>query len=156
MLFSSLTDYPQNLIPADRMAKALEFLSRDDLATIECRRHDIDGDEVFANVMEFETMPASEKPYEAHRRYADIHFVIAGEERLATSPVAELEPMGDFNEQDDFGLYATPGKEGREAWVTLRAGDLVVTPPCDAHKPGCCGEAGPAKLKKVCVKILVA
>ena len=52
---------------------------------------------------------------------------------------------------DDFGLYV-PGD--REAWATLRPGDLVVTPPCDAHKPGCCpGE--PAPLKKVCVKVLV-
>ena len=65
------------------MAKVLEFLSRDDLADIECGRHDIDGDNVFANVMEFETVPASEKPFEAHRRYADIHFVISGVERLA-------------------------------------------------------------------------
>ena len=59
MLFSSLSDYAQSVIPADRMAKVLEFLSRDDLADIECGRHDIDGDNVFANVMEFETVPAS-------------------------------------------------------------------------------------------------
>ena len=43
----------------------------------------------------------------------------------------------------------------REAWVEMHEGDLVVTPPCDAHKPGCCTEAGPAKLKKACVKVLV-
>lgn len=152
MLFSSISDYAQSVIPADRMAKVLEFLSRDDLATIECGRHDIDGDTIYANVMEFETSPASSKSYEAHRRYADVHFVIKGEEHLACAPVAETEPEGDFNEADDFGLYTNPA---REAWVTLHEGDLVVTPPCDAHKPGCCGEEGPAKLKKVCVKVLV-
>ena len=40
MLFSSLSDYSQSVIPADRMAKVLEFLGRDDLADIECGRHD--------------------------------------------------------------------------------------------------------------------
>lgn len=153
MLFSSLSDYGQSVISAEDMAKVLEFLSRDDLAQIECRRHDIDGERIFANVMELETAPADQKPYEAHRRYADVHFVISGEEHVGIAPVAELEPAGEFSEKDDFGLYGEPT---REAWVTLRTGDLVVTPPCDAHKPGCCGEAGPAKLKKVCVKILVA
>ena len=153
MLSSSLSDYAQNVICAEDMAKVLAFLSRDDLAHIECRRHVIDGERIFANVMELKTAPADQKPYEAHRRYADVHFVISGEEHVGIAPVAELEPVGEFSEKDDFGLYGEPA---REAWVTLRAGDLVVTPPCDAHKPGCCGEDGPAKLKKVCVKILVA
>ena len=55
------------------------------------------------------------------------------------------------NEEDGFGLYANPA---REAWVTLHEGDIVVTPPEDAHKPGCCEDA-PAPLKKICVKVLV-
>ena len=151
MLFSSLSDYAQSVIPADRMAKVLEFLSRDDLADIECGRHDIVGDEVFANVMEFTTVPAAEKNYEAHRRYADIHYVISGVERLAVAPIDEVEPVCDFNEADDFGLYANPA---REAWVTLHEGDIVVTPPEDAHKPGCSVDE-PAPLKKICVKVLV-
>ena len=97
-------------------------------------------------------MPASEKPFEAHRRYADVHFVISGVERLACAPVDELEALGEYNEGDDYGLYVNAK---REAWVEMHEGDLVVTPPCDAHKPGCCTEAGPAKLKKACVKVLV-
>ena len=109
------------------------------------------GDEVFANVMEFTTVPAAEKNYEAHRRYADIHYVISGVERLAVAPIDEVEPVCDFNEADDFGLYANPA---REAWVTLHEGDIVVTPPEDAHKPGCSVDE-PAPLKKICVKVLV-
>ena len=66
--------------------------------------------------------------------------------------VDELEALGEYNEGDDYGLYVNAK---REAWVEMHEGDLVVTPPCDAHKPGCCTEAGPAKLKKACVKVLV-
>ena len=152
MLFSSIRNVSHNSIDSARMQAALEFLSRTDLADIECGRHDIMGDEVFANVMEFETCPAQNKDFEAHRRYADIHFVIRGEEHLCVAPIDEVVPQGDFNVDDDFGLYTGPK---REAWVELHEGDLVVTPPEDAHKPGCCGESGPAPLKKVCVKVLV-
>lgn len=151
MLFANIADVFQNDVSAPRLKKALDFIANTDLSQLECGRHDIDGDEVFANVMEFTTVPASEKNYEAHRRYADVHVVISGTEVLGVAPIGECEPVGDFNEADDFGLYTAPG---REAWVTLHEGDLVVTPPADAHKPGCC-EGEPAPLKKACIKVLV-
>ena len=151
MIFTSLANASANDLSNARFAKALAFLSRDDLADLEPGRHEIDGDEVFANVQELSTVPAGEKNYEAHRRYADIHYVISGTELIGIAPVGECQPVGEFSEADDFGLF-TPGD--REAWATLRPGELVVTPPCDAHKPGCCpGE--PAPLKKICVKVLV-
>ena len=151
MIFTSLADAAHNDVTSARMAKALEFLARPDLAELAPGRHEIMGDEVFANVQELTTVRPGEKNYEAHRRYADVHYVIFGEELMGVAPVGECEPVGEFSEADDFGLYV-PGD--REAWATLRPGDLVVTPPCDAHKPGCCpGE--PAPLKKVCVKVLV-
>lgn len=151
MIFTSLADVARNDVTSARMAKALEFLARPDLAELAPGRHEIMGDEVFANVQELTTVRPGEKNYEAHHRYADVHYVISGEELLGVAPVRECEPVGEFSEADDFGLYV-PGD--REAWATLRPGDLVVTPPCDAHKPGCCpGE--PAPLKKVCVKVLV-
>lgn len=151
MIFTSLANTAMNDLSAARYAKALEFLSRDDLASLEAGRYDIDGDEVFANVQEVTTVPAGEKNYEAHRRYADIHYVISGTELMGIAPIEECSAVGEFSEADDFGLF-TPGE--REAYVTLHPGELVVTPPCDAHKPGCCpGE--PAQLKKICVKVLV-
>ena len=153
MIFTSLVNASSNDLSAARFAKALAFLAREDLASLEPGRHDIDGDEVFANVQELVTVPAGEKNYEAHRRYADIHYVVSGTELIGVAPVAECESVGEFSEADDFGLY-TPG--AREAWATLLPGELVVTPPCDAHKPGCCPEGSePAPLKKICVKVLV-
>ena len=151
MIFTSLANAGQNDLSAERFQKALEFLARPDLAELAPGRHDVMGDEVFANVQELTTTPAAEKNYEAHRRYADIHYVVKGSELMGIADVNECEAIGGFNDADDFGLYAAPA---RESWVTLREGDLVVTPPADAHKPGCCpGE--PAPLKKICVKVLV-
>ena len=153
MIFSSLANLGANVLSGERVAKALAFLAREDLAGLEGGRHEICGDEVFANVQEIVTVPADEKDYEAHRRYADIHYVISGTELIGVAPVGECAPVGEFSEADDFGLFA-PG--GRESWVVVRPGELVVTPPCDAHKPGCCPcGTEPAPLKKICVKVLV-
>lgn len=153
MILASIANVSQNDLSGERFAKALAFLARPDLAELAPGRHEIDGDEVFANVQELVTVEPGEKDFEAHRRYADVHYVVSGTECLGVAPVGECEPVGDFSEADDFGLFRATG---RESWAELREGDLVVTPPCDAHKPGCCAPgAGPAPLKKVCVKVLV-
>ena len=153
MIYSSLANVAANDLSAERLAKALAFLAREDLAELESGRHEICGDEVFANVQEIVTVPAGEKDYEAHRRYADIHYVISGTELIGVAPVEECASTGDFSEADDFGLFV-PG--ARESWVVVRPGEFVVTPPCDAHKPGCCPlGTEPAPLKKICVKVLV-
>ena len=151
MLFSSIKNASHNDISSERFQRALAWLATTDMSTIECGRHDIVGDEVFANVMEFTTVPAAEKQLEAHRRYYDVQFVVSGEELLQYAQLEGLDEAQPFDEGNDFGLYANPA---REAWVTLHEGDIVVTPPEDAHKPGCCEDA-PAPLKKICVKVLV-
>ena len=105
MIFTSLADAAANDLSAERFQRALAFLARPDLAELEPGRHEIMGDEVFANVQELTTVPAGEKNYEAHRRYADIHYVISGTELIGVAPVAECAPVGEFSEADDFGLY---------------------------------------------------
>ena len=106
---------------------------------------------MFANVFEFDTVPADQKHYEAHRRYYDIHFLISGEEKIGVAPMTELEPLQEFDDENDFCLY---GESDHASWVVLRPGEFCVTPPEDAHKPGCAaGE--PAPLKKICLKVAV-
>jgi len=152
MIFTSIENVEDNDITKDRFARAIEWLRTADLANVPLGRNEISGDDqIFANVMEFTTAAPAEKNYEAHRRYADVHCVISGAERIGIADIGEVELQGEFNEADDFGVYANAR---RESWVTLREGDIVVTPPCDAHKPGC-SVNGPATLRKVCVKVLV-
>ena len=153
MIFTSIENVADNDLTRERFAQAIEWLRTTDLTAVPLGRNEISGDDaVFANVMEFTTVDAAEKDYEAHRRYADIHCVISGTERIGIAAVDEVEPQGAFDKDADFGVYAHPL---RESWVTLREGDIVVTPPCDAHKPGCSVD-GPAPLRKACVKVLVS
>lgn len=151
MITAKLQDISQNDISGARFAKAFAWLAETDLASLEPGRHEIDGDDIFVNVMAITTMAPAEKSYEAHRVYADIHVVIEGEERIGTAPIDACTALQEFNEADDFCLYSFPDEDA--SWAVIHAGEFCVTPPADAHKPACCGAAGPAPLRKACVKV---
>lgn len=149
MLFSRVDHAEENDYLSERMRKAFEFLRESDLETLPLGRNEIDGDDVFANVMEYETAPAETKSYEAHRAYYDVHCVVFGEEFVRCVPVEGLTASTEFDVESDFALY---DYDGPSTSVLLRAGEICVTAIEDAHKPGCC-VAAPAKVRKVVVKV---
>ena len=151
MLLCSLDDARLNDLSGERLGVALAWLAETDLASLEPGRHEIAGDEVFANVMAIETMPTQDKQFEAHRRYHDIHCVIEGAELIEIAPVEDCTALQDFDEEADFCLYEGPEQVSR---LILRPGDICLTPPSDAHKPGCAVGA-PAPLRKLVVKVAV-
>lgn len=135
----------------ERFQKAYEFLHQNDLATLLLGRNEISGDEVFANVQEYDTVPAAQKHYEAHRRYFDIQYIVSGEEAIAVTPVEGVEPFQEFDGASDFCLYGEPAAC---SWVPLHAGELMILGPEEAHKPGC-ALAGPEHVRKIVVKVAV-
>lgn len=151
MLVSSLSRINDNDYLSTRMQAAYEFLRTADLANLPLGRIDIDGDDVFANVQEYVSVPASKKQMEAHRCYYDVQYVVTGEERMEVAPLEGLVPVAAFDEGADFGLYETPEAP---SVVILRAGDLAVVAPEDAHKPGCALNS-PAPVRKVVVKVRI-
>ena len=130
MLVTTFDHAAGNDYLAARFQKAYAFLNRDDLGSLPLGRVDIDA--VFANVQEYDTVPAEEKQLEAHRRYYDVQFVVSGEEVMQFAPLEGLAKVQPFDEDADFGLYCTPE---RPSSIVLRAGDVAVLAPEDAHKP---------------------
>ena len=141
MLVTTLDHAAGNDYLAARFQKAYAFLNRDDLGSLALGRVDIDGDAVFANVQEYDTVPAEEKQLE---------FVVSGEEVMQYAPLEGLAKVQPFDEDADFGLYCTPE---RPSSIVLRAGDVAVLAPEDAHKPGCALDA-PCCVRKIVVKVL--
>lgn len=112
-------------------------------------RHDIDGDEVFALVSTYATGPATEKRFETHRVYLDLQYVAAGTERILHAPADGLAVETPYDEAKDIAFYAEPKASSS---LLLRAGDLAVFHPADAHKPGCMA-GGRDEVRKVVVKV---
>ena len=135
---------------SERMKKAYAFLRDNDLSALACGRHNIDGEDVFANVMEYDTVPAEEKKLEAHKRYYDVQCVACGIERGDVAPVAGLTCAKEYDEADDYALFESPAPATS---LVLHAGEIAVLPPEDAHKPGCNASDAPVHVKKVVVKV---
>ena len=150
MLVTTLDHAAGNDYLAARFQKAYAFLNRDDLGSLPLGRVDIDGDAVFANVQEYDTVAVAEKQMEAHRGYYDVQFVVSGQELLQYAQLDGLPECQPFDAENDFGLYETPEQCTN---VVLHAGDLAVLAPEDAHKPGCTLGSEPCHVRKIVVKV---
>ena len=67
--------------------------------------------------------------YEAHKKFADIHFVLSGSEKILLAPPESLAESTAYDEQKDIGFYT--GKCSAE--VVLQKGMFLVCYPQDAH-----------------------
>ena len=152
MLVSNLVHVTGNDYLNERFRKAFAFLSQGGIESLPLGRNEIDGDDVFANVQEYDTVPAAEKQFEAHRAYYDVQFVVSGEEVVEYAQLDATTPATDFDEGNDFGLYEVVAPATR---VVLRAGELAVLAPEDAHKPGCQLGDAPVHVRKIVVKVRV-
>lgn len=133
-----------------RFAAGLEWL-RTFQPAIPDGRYEIRGDDVFALVQSYDTVPAAEKKYESHHVYADIQYVAAGTEVIHYAPVDGLQSVTAYDAPKDFLLYADPAAATP---LHLPPGSFAIFHPQDGHKPGCVNGA-PCRMKKVVIKVRV-
>jgi YhcH/YjgK/YiaL family protein len=133
----------------ERWDKAFEYLKTTDLKNLEVKRHDIDGDNLFALVSEYTTKNEEDAKFEAHRKYADIQYVISGSEQMSIAPVSKMgEVLTPYDDTKDL-----------EFMTVTESSHYVATPerfflffPSDLHRPSVkVGEN--AQVKKVVVKV---
>ncbi len=142
-------DFYKTLGVGDRYAKAIEWLQSQDLAALENGKYEIDGKDVYANVMSYTTLPWEDAKYEAHENYTDIQYVISGREVMTYAPVDALVPTGPYDPAKDVVKFdnSNPGLR-----VAAGAGEYMIFFPWDGHKPKA-ADGEPAEVKKVVVKI---
>ena len=125
---------------------AFEYLENTDLFNLPCGKYEILSDEVFAIVQEY--MTKEEGDLEAHKIYADLQFIIKGEEKIGFSKLDDVVSVKiPYNREKDICFF-----NGNYSKLLLRQGDFAVFFPHDAHAPSlamhdCC------YVKKVVIKI---
>ena len=129
-------------------AKVVEFLDKNDLATLPLGRNEICGDIVYANVMEAQPKSKEEAFIEVHRRYIDIQIPISTDELMGYTPLNQL-PVTDYNSDNDAAIYPV-GMLARD-YFNVRQGEFVIFFPQDGHAPA----ITPVPLKKVVFKVAV-
>lgn len=95
--------------------------------------------------------------FESHKAYIDFQLVISGEELMEVLPLAKGAAAAGMVVKDDF----TPERDllfyqqaGRASQLWVRAGDLAVFFPDDAHRPSLALEM-PTQVWKTVIKIPV-
>lgn len=135
-----------------RFSAAAFFLATHDLAALPAGRVDIDGDDVYASVQDYETHDDSADRYEAHREYIDIQVVASGAERIGMAVRTPcLDVVKAYDEAKDIEFVRAEGN-----LVPMYAGQFLVIFPHEAHEPGVHPASGPAKVRKIVVKVRVA
>lgn len=130
------------------LRRALQHLAETDWHALPPGRHDVDGSRLFAIVSDYDTKPADDVPWEAHRRYIDVQYVLSGVERIGHAPLSRLD-AGAYDDGRDLLPASGPGE-----FVTLDAGAFAILFPQDAHRPGVAVDA-PQPVRKVVLKVAV-
>ena len=123
---------------------AIDYLLTHDLAALPLGRTEVDGENVFINVMEADLSPDSTR-LEYHKKYADLQIDLTGGEGWGYTnlPGAEIgEFTGDCGFQDSASVVTGALGEGR----------FVLFFPEELHKPGLV-QHGCVSVRKAVVKI---
>lgn len=130
--------------------KAFAFLesAQKELPTV--GHYELDGDNVYALVQQYDTVPAEETKWEAHKKYIDIQFVHTGAEIIAWDTIENLPEGETYDEAKDRYLYKAPTKSPLE----LEAGTFAIFYPEDLHRPKeLCRKVSP--VTKIVVKVRI-
>lgn len=130
-----------------RLERAFEYISSQDFGSLETGRHDIDGDEIFVNVMEVDLKKPTDAKLEIHDRYLDIQVLVRGEEELFgwSERTHVHQPLGEFDTTKDIQLF----DDQPQTYYKLRPGQFTILMPDDAHAP----MVGEGKVRKIIVKV---
>lgn len=127
-----------------------EFLSNGRLAELAPGRHEINGDLAFVNCDEPRYVRASERRFELHRRFFDVHVPLTDDERIGLASSAGVE-VAAFDDERDIGFVdAVPGAVYR---TVSRGQFCLVWPGTCLHAPAVAVGA-PHDARKLVAKIL--
>ena len=128
---------------------ALEHITPEFLASVGPEQVELKGGDVYATRFTYETVPAEESFFEAHKKYLDIHIMVQGSEGVEITPPEALAEF-DRAEANDFYAYRGEG----DYKLVLSPGDFLVVFPGDAHRIKM-RTGGPETVSKVVFKVKI-
>ena len=148
MIADSLKNYKSYLSICPRLEKAFDFILNNDLASFADGRHDIDGDNLFVNVMDVDLKPRHEAALEVHDRYLDIQIMVGADEEYGWSERCDCHsPREEFNRERDVQFFT----DAPQTFFTLNERQFAIFFPKDAHAP----MLGEGKVRKLIFKLLI-
>ncbi len=136
MIIGKIEDFEKYFVLNKNFKKAFEWLKISDTAPMN-EKIEIDGESVWGKVF---SDSGENKIYEAHRRFADIHFIVSGKEEFAWADIDALTVIKEYDLSADYLLL-----EGNVNSFLMKEGMFCICFPEDAHIPAYSVKSGTAK-----------
>ncbi|MEI6555257.1 MAG: YhcH/YjgK/YiaL family protein [Paludibacter sp.] len=131
-----------------RFKKAFDFLLNTDLVALPLGKLELEGSDLFVNVVEIEGKSADEAKMETHNRYIDIQVPVTASETMGWIAVNQLkQTTQEYSPEKDVAFFA----DKATSFVNVQPYQFAIFFPEDAHQPGIAAGTH----KKVIVKVLV-
>lgn len=128
--------------------QAFEFLRSTDLQQLPLGKIELDGTDLFVNVVEINAQTTTEAKLETHQRYIDIQLPVSSSETMGWIAGSELKlPTMEYNVEKDVTFF----RDKATNFFEVKPYEFVVFFPSDGHQPGIADQSH----KKIIVKVLV-
>ncbi|WBW50421.1 YhcH/YjgK/YiaL family protein [Peptoniphilus equinus] len=151
MIFLTIEQNYQQMGLSPVLVKVIDFLKENSLAlkSKEIGVYELEGKDIFYQVIETETEEIQRRNAESHKEYLDVQFVVIGEEFIGITPWKNSYKVQNVDVNRDLWLYESVENEG---YIHAVEGCVSIFYPEDIHKPQIAVN-GPAFEKKVVVKV---
>ena len=147
MIIDRIVNYKNYENLGIKISLALNHISTTDFDNKETGRYEIDGDDIYVMVNDFNTKHIGECRLEGHRKYIDVQYVAKGSELMGYVPLSDQAVTAEYDDERDVAFF-----EGNPLFVRLDKGMFVIFFPEDLHMPGI--GAG-AEVRKIVVKVKI-
>ena len=147
MIKDSLNNYDKYTDLSSNIIKGLKYLKNTDFNLLNDGKYFIDGEILYVNIQTYITK--SNADYEAHRDYADIQYIISGQENIGVTDYTTCSTTIEYNKENDIEFL-----NGHGDFIKMDTGDFMILYPDDAHKPSISIDIkSPQKVRKAVVKV---
>lgn len=131
-----------------RFKQAFDFLRNNDLASLPLGKVELDGTNLFVNVVEIAGKTEDVAKMETHNRYIDIQVPVSKTETMGWISGCKLKEVTDpYNTEKDLSFFADKATN----FIVVQPFEFVIFFPEDGHQPGIVD----GMIKKLIVKVLV-
>jgi len=107
-----------------RFEIGLKYLQKNDFTNFKNGKYPILNEEIFASIQDYTSKPLEEGKFEAHKKYADIQFIVKGSEKLGICNIKNFTLSQIYDEQKDIE-FLTPIDKSLCNFFELNEGEFV-------------------------------
>ena len=128
MIYGTKRDYKRYVSIHPELSLVFDLVMNTDWRNIDDGRYTIDGADAYINYGRNE-LREDETVFEAHQKYIDLQFIVAGEEEIRCCPQQNAALLAVYDEEKDRCLL----KSDEYSTIVLHENEWVLLFPEDAH-----------------------